>query len=175
MRAGGESLCTEIVGDGAYDEDQNGRDIVDDFGNAYPNVRSLSVVENFGFWGSKFARKLEHLEVASGNPLAAIRKPCPSFLELTFSSREEYPERGFALYALQYIRWANIGDAVESLTISNFLRSKTGVHKMKKKCKKIEGLSLKSRGIENDKIAEILSYYGSSLNLQRLMHSQKTN
>jgi len=137
LKAGGVSLHTIIVGEDTFDEAVNGTEMVDHFVAKCPNVKSLSVVENFGLWVSKFGKQLERLEVASGGPILAIRVPCLSLLELTFSSRKERTGLNFPECDIDEIDWEHVGDSLQSLTISHFLTSKSGLKKIKKHCKKL--------------------------------------
>lgn len=84
VSGGGESLHTIIMGHEMYDELKNGTRIADDFLHSCSNVRSLSVVEKFGFWTSAFASQVEKLEVVDENSKLAIPKYCPSLINLNF-------------------------------------------------------------------------------------------
>lgn len=69
--------------------------MVEDFLDACPNVRSLSVVENNGVWSNAFAEHLEKLEAVSNSMKGTIPNFCPSLLALNFyykrNTENEFP------------------------------------------------------------------------------------
>lgn len=66
----------------------NGSDMVGDFLDSCPNVRSLSIVDNLGEWTSAFGNQLQKLEVATNKPTGAIPKSCLSSLEFNLYEDE---------------------------------------------------------------------------------------
>lgn len=159
LTGGGESLRTLIIGDEMYDELISGKTIVDVFHRACPNVRSLSVVENFGVWSSAFAVQLEKLEIASYDPAGAIPKCCPSLLELSIP---DYGN-GFPNTDLIDVDWESVGSKLESLTISGGLLCDEGLARIRENCNKIKRISIHSVPRANGSIVEFIASYGDQL------------
>lgn len=160
----GESLRAIFIGDGMYDELRNGRDLVDNFVDACPNVRSLSIVEKCGGWASAFAMQVERLEVVSNNPECAIPNYCPALVELNLCNKSNYAN-DFPYLHISGINWDHVGTKLESLTLTGFLHSEDELNRIRMACKGLKHIDIWSLSALQDtrKISEFIASYGGQL------------
>jgi len=167
----GNFLRTIVIGEGMYDEEKNGRDIVLDFRAACPNVRSLNVVEQLGRWASAFGTQLEKLDITSDMVTVAIPNYCPSLRKLNFlgmSFRESISSEGpFDDYdsILNGIDWEFIGSKLESLTLSRVSITDGELKRMRKHCGNLNHIKIRSNDTESKAIADFIVSYGDQLEL----------
>jgi len=162
LRAGGESLRTIIIGDGMYNGEGIGIEMVGDFLRACPNVRSLSVSEPYGAWACAFARQLEKLEVVGNTPGASFPKYCPSLRELSCNCRYIY-EGSDTPQNVKGVDWKRIGRHLERLTLCGVSVSQHELGKMRHHCSKLKYLVIILRGENNGDVAEFIGSYGDQL------------
>lgn len=173
LRSGGESLHTIIIGDNRYGEVENAREMVPDFLNACPNVRSLSVVDQSGVWASAFAAKLEKLEVVSENPNGAVPKYCPSVIELDYSYEED-PTISSVLgrylhienkIDLKDIEWSIFGSTLQSLRLTGeeVEVTESVLDRIRRHCHNLKHIDISKICTTNDSVMKFVASYGDQV------------
>lgn len=146
------------------DKDWSGTGMVDDFRKACPRARSLNVADTSDVWVSKFGRHLETLEVASGNPFHGFPKGCSFLGELNPAYAYGSEEReDFFLFDMDDIAWRNVGDSLESFTLSHFIPYKRGYNGIRKHCRKLRRIVLDEPQLEDKNTVKFIASYAYQL------------
>lgn len=156
LAGGGNFLHTIIVGSGIYHEDM-GTDIVDEFLENCPNVKSLSIEDKKGVWVSRFGGQLEQLEIVTETP-SAISKTSRNLRVLNM-----FLFGGTTTH--QTDLWEYIGKRLEYLTLCCIFNNQEEIEieKIMTYCRNLRQIRINHLWKRNKEISNLLTSYGDQL------------